>query len=281
MRLTAIMMQILLKLDARATAVPPPGRENAEQNRHDRGNGVSSAIGRMGIPAVVGNFPRFLPQPESIKVQPFSFPSAIREYGLLSTWREGERGTVPGASVHEEGHVAHDIAAFGLYRSREALESAVEAFRAAGFRNSDVSVLIPRGDGSRDLAHEAHTKAPEGAVAGAGTGAIVGGVLGWLVGLGALAIPGVGPFVAAGPLVSALAGVGAFGATGGLIGALAGIGIPEFEAKRFEGRLRRGHLLLSVHCDDREWARRAEDILTATSAEDVATTAEAPADYRP
>jgi hypothetical protein len=177
--------------------------------------------------------------------------------------------------------VAHDIAAFGLYRSREALEAAVEAFRAAGFRNGDISVLIPRNDGTRDLAHEAHTKAPEGAVAGAGTGAVIGGVFGWLVGIGALAIPGLGPFVAAGPLVSALAGMGAAGATGGFIGALVGIGIPEYEAKRFEGRLRRGHLLLSVHCDDHEWARRAEEILTATSAEDVATTAEATADYRP
>ena len=104
--------------------------------------------------------------------------------------------------------------------------------------------------GTKDLAHEAHTKAPEGATAGAATGAVDGGVLGWLMGIGALAIPGIGPFIAAGPIVAALAGIGAAGVAGGLIGALIGVGIPEYEAKRYEGRLRTGHILLSVHCDD-------------------------------
>jgi hypothetical protein len=174
-----------------------------------------------------------------------------------------------------------DIAAFGLYPTQVALEAAIQAFRAAGFRSSDISVLMPRTEGTRDLAHEAHSKAPEAAVAGAGAGAIAGGVLGWLIGLGSLAIPGLGPLVAAGPIVASLAGAGAAGAAGGLVGALIGIGIPEYEAKRYEGRIRKGHLLLSVHCDDREWARRAKEILAATGGEDVATTAEATADYRP
>jgi hypothetical protein len=129
----------------------------------------------------------------------------------------------------------------------------------------------------RDLAHEINTKAPEGAAAGAGTGAAIGGVLGWLVGIGALAIPGVGPLVAAGPIVAALAGAGAAGATGGLIGA----GFPEVEAKRYAGRIREGGYLVSVHCDDREWARRAKEILENTGGQDVVRSAEATADYRP
>ena len=174
-----------------------------------------------------------------------------------------------------------DIAAYGLYPTYQRLESGVEAFRTSGFRNSDVSILMPKVEGSRDFAHEAHTKAPEAAVTGAGAGAIAGGVLGWLIGVGTLAIPGLGPLVAAGPIIAALAGAGAAGAAGGLIGALVGIGIPEYEAKRYEGRIRKGHLLLSVHCDDSEWAKRAKEILTATGAEDVSSTAEATADYRP
>ena len=174
-----------------------------------------------------------------------------------------------------------DIAAFGLYQSYQRLESAVEAFRAAGFRNSDISVLMPKAEGSRDFAHEAHTKAPEAAVAGAGAGVVAGGVLGWLIGLGTIAVPGLGALVAAGPIIAALAGVGAAGTAGGLIGAMVGIGIPEYEAKRYEGRIRKGHLLLSVHCDDRDWARRAEEILEATGGRDVVKTTESTADYRP
>ena len=174
-----------------------------------------------------------------------------------------------------------DIAAFGLFVDRAGLEGAINELRAAGFRNSDVSVLMQETPGTKDLAHEAHTKAPEGAAAGASAGAVVGGVLGWLIGIGAIAIPGIGPFIAAGPIVAALAGIGAAGAAGGLIGALVGVGIPEYEAKRYEGRLRKGHLLLSVHCDDSKWAKKAEDILKKAGAEDVASTAEAHADYHP
>jgi len=174
-----------------------------------------------------------------------------------------------------------DIAAFGLYPTQGSLEAALNALRAAGFRSSDISILMPRSEGTRDLAHEAHSKAPEGAATGAGAGALAGGVLGWLIGVGSLAIPGLGPLVAAGPIIAALAGAGAAGAAGGLIGALVGLGMPEYEARRYEGRIRKGHLLLSVHCDDRDWGDRAKEILTATGAEDVATSSEAAADYRP
>jgi hypothetical protein len=134
---------------------------------------------------------------------------------------------------------------------------------------------------TKDLAHQIHTKAPEGAATGAAAGAATGGVLGWLIGVGALMIPGVGPLVAAGPIVAALAGAGAAGVAGGLVGGLVGAGIPEIEAKRFAGRIREGGYLISVHCDDGDWARRAEEILEATGGKHVVKTAEASADYRP
>src|SRR5688572_7772853 len=175
-----------------------------------------------------------------------------------------------------------DMVAYGIYPDRAAFESALEALRSAGFRNSDISAILPERDQTtRDLAHEINTKAPEGAATGAGTGAALGGVLGWLVGIGALAIPGIGPLVAAGPVVAALAGAGAAGATGGLVGGLIGAGIPEVEAKRYDGRIREGGYLISVHCDDREWARRAEEILETTGGRDVVKTTEAAADYHP
>jgi len=172
-----------------------------------------------------------------------------------------------------------NTAVFGIYRDRANAEEAVDALRAAGFRNSDVSALLPDNVGSKDFAHEKNTKAPEGTTAGATSGGILGGALGWLAGIGALAIPGVGPLIAAGPIVGALAGVGVGGAVGGLIGALVGMGIPEYEAKRYEGRVREGGILLSVHCDDSEWAKRAKKILENTGAEDIASTGEASADY--
>ena len=175
-----------------------------------------------------------------------------------------------------------DIVAYGIYPDRASFERALEAIRAAGFRNSDISAVLPERDQTtRDLAHEIHSKAPEGAATGAGAGAAIGGVLGWLVGIGALAIPGIGPLVAAGPIVAALAGAGAAGATGGLVGGLIGGGIPEVEAKRYAGRIREGGYLISVHCDDKTWARRAEEILEATGGRDVVHTSEAAPDYRP
>ena len=178
--------------------------------------------------------------------------------------------------------MATDKVAYGIYPDRQAFERALEALRAAGFRNSDISAILPERDQTtRDLAHEINTKTPEGLAAGAGTGAALGGVLGWLVGIGAIAIPGIGPLVAAGPVFAALAGAGAGGAAGGLVGGLVGAGIPEIEAKRYAGRIREGGYLVSVHCDDSAWAKRAEEILEATGGRDVVKTHEATPDYRP
>lgn len=170
------------------------------------------------------------------------------------------------------------LAVFGIYPDQLSTEDAVDTLRENGFKNTDISVLFPDNQGTKDFAHEKHTKAPEGAVTGGASGAIVGGALGWLVGMGALAIPGVGPFVAAGPLMAMLGGIGVGSAVGGLAGALAGAGIPEYEAKRYEGRVRKGGILLSVHCDDDDWARRAARLLKETGADDIASSAEAKSD---
>jgi hypothetical protein len=172
-----------------------------------------------------------------------------------------------------------NTAVFGLYRNRTGVEHAVTALQDAGFRNTDISVLFPENEGTKDFAHEKNTKAPEGTATGAGTGAVLGGTLGWLAGIGALAIPGVGPLIAAGPIVAALAGAGAGGALGGLTGALVGMGIPEYEAKRYEGRVKEGGILLSVHSDNSEWTGKAKDILEQTGADDVSSTGEASADF--
>ncbi len=172
-----------------------------------------------------------------------------------------------------------NTAVFGIYRDREGIEEAVDTLRAAGFRQTDISVLLPDNTGSKDLGHRKSSKAPEGATTGGVVGAATGGVLGWLAGIGALAIPGVGPFIAAGPIVAALAGAGALGITGGVVGALAGMGLPEYEAKRYEGRIRQGGLLLSVHCDNSDWVRRAKDVLRQTGAEDISSAGEARADF--
>jgi ActD protein len=172
-----------------------------------------------------------------------------------------------------------NTAVFGIYTTRASVDRAVDALKAENFRNTDISVLFPENEGSKDFAHEKNTKAPEGAATGAGAGAVVGGGLGWLAGIGALAIPGVGPFIAAGPIVAALAGAGVGGAVGGLTGALVGMGIPEYEAKRYEGRIKDGGILLSVHCDDSSWTKRAKEILERTGAEDVSSTGEAGSDF--
>jgi len=168
---------------------------------------------------------------------------------------------------------------FGIYSSRISLENAIDRLKVAGFRNSDISVLLPNNEGSRELAHEKNTKAPEGTAAGAGTGAVLGGALGWLAGIGALAIPGVGPFIAAGPIMAALAGAGVGGALGGVTGGLIGLGLPEYEAKRYDGRISRGDILISVHCDEGDFVKRAKQILEDTGAEDISSTGEASADY--
>ena len=168
---------------------------------------------------------------------------------------------------------------FAIYNNREEIERTVDALRASGFRATDISVLWPENVGTKDLAHERHTKAPEGAAAGASTGALIGGTLGWLAGIGALAIPGVGPFIAAGPIIAALAGAGAGGAVAGITGALIGYGVPEYEAKRYEGRVRKGGLLLSVHADNREWAKKAHDLLVQTGGQDVSSADEPKGDF--
>ena len=170
--------------------------------------------------------------------------------------------------------MAKNTAVFGIYRDRAQVEQAVDALLAEDFRAEDVSVLMPDNIGTKDFAHEKNTKAPEGTATGATAGGALGGTLGLLAGIGALAIPGLGPFIAAGPIMGALAGLGVGAAAGGLIGALVGMGIPEFEAKRYEGRVKDGGILVSVHCDYSDWVTRAKDILKRTGAEDIASAGE-------
>src|ERR1700686_386001 len=171
--------------------------------------------------------------------------------------------------------MSKNTAVFGIYPTQGSVESSVDALKTAGFRNTDISVLFPENVGSKDFAVKKGTKAPEGASAGAGTGAVLGGGLGWLVGIGALAIPGLGPFIAAGPIVAAIAGAGVGGAVGGITGALIGMGIPEYEAKRYEGRMKDGGILLSVHSDTSDEIKRAKQVLEATGAQDIASSGEA------
>jgi Protein of unknown function (DUF3341) len=171
-----------------------------------------------------------------------------------------------------------NTAVFGIFSTRTSVERTVDALRAEGYRNTDISVLYPLNVGTKDFAHEQASKAPEGATTGAVTGAVLGGALGWLAGIGSLAIPGLGPFIAAGPILAAMAGAGAGGAVGGLGGGLIGLGIPEYEAKRYEGSVKDGGILLSVHCDNSEWTKRAKRILEDMGAKDVASTGEAGSD---
>ena len=165
-------------------------------------------------------------------------------------------------------------AVFGIYSTRSDVETATELLSRSGFPISDISILLPESLGTRDIGTEKSTKAPEGATAGAGSGAVLGGTLGLLAGIGALAIPGVGPLIAAGPIMAALAGLGIGGAVGGVTGALIGMGIPEYEAKRYEGRVAKGGILLSVHCDTSEEIDRAKEIMERSGAEDISSTGE-------
>jgi hypothetical protein len=167
-----------------------------------------------------------------------------------------------------------NTAAFGIYKDRATAETAVDRLLAEGFSNQDVSILMSDNSGSKDFAAEKNTKAPEGTTTGVGVGGAVGGTLGLLAGIGALAIPGVGPLIAAGPIMAGLAGLGIGGAVGGLVGALVGMGIPEYEAKRYEGRVKDGGILLSVHCNTSEEISKAKDILKETGAEDIASSGE-------
>jgi hypothetical protein len=168
-----------------------------------------------------------------------------------------------------------NVAVFGIFDTRTNTEKAVERLKTSGFRMADISVLMPDKDSTREFAHEKHTKSPEGAVAGASTGVVVGGTLGWLAGMGALALPGIGPLVAAGPIMAAIAGAGVAGTVGGVSGALVGLGIPEYEAKRYEGSVKDGGILLSVHCDTNDSIKSAKQLLEVTGAHDIASSTEA------
>jgi hypothetical protein len=170
-------------------------------------------------------------------------------------------------------------AVFGIYSTREQVETAVKEMESAGFRHADISVLFPHNDGTKDFAVEKGTKAPEGVAAGATSGAVIGGALGWLAGIGMLAIPGVGPFVAAGPIMAMLSGVGVGATVGGVTGALIGMGMPEYLATRYEGRIKSGCILLSVHADDSKWIQKAKAILKQTGADDISSTSETKGDY--
>lgn len=176
-----------------------------------------------------------------------------------------------GKDQGEKGHKA----VFGIFDNVSILENCVTTLKSSGFSNTDISVLMPTQESTQNFAHEKATKAPEGATTGGASGAAIGGVLGWLAGIGALAIPGIGPFVAAGPIVAALSGAGIGGAIGGITGALVGMGIPEYEAKRYEGLVKNGGMLLSVHVDNSDLQDRAEEILKAAGARDVSASTEA------
>jgi hypothetical protein len=164
---------------------------------------------------------------------------------------------------------------FAIFRDRLQAERGVDALIRDGFASSAVSVLTPDSVSSREFAHEKHTKAPEGTATGAVAGGAIGGTVGLLAGIGALAIPGLGPFIAAGPIMATLAGAGAGGAVGSLIGALSGMGLPEYEAKRYEGLVKKGGTLLSVHCDTSDQISRAKGLLKAVGGEDISSAGEA------
>lgn len=162
-----------------------------------------------------------------------------------------------------------------MVRSRDQAAEIVNDLKGRGFSNDEISALFPDKGGTRDFAHAHETKAPEGATVGAGTGGLVGGALGWLAGIGSLAIPGLGPFIAAGPIMAALGGAAVGGAAGGITGALIGYGMPEYEAKVYEGKIRDGNILLSVHTESRDEQKAAEEVFEKHGAEDVSSTGEA------
>jgi len=170
--------------------------------------------------------------------------------------------------------MAKNTSVFGIYATAGLAENAVDHLMARGFTNSDISVLLPDDESTRAFAHQKNTKAPEGTATGVAAGGVIGGTLGLLAGIGVLAIPGVGPLIAAGPIMATLAGLGAGGAVGGVVGALVGMGIPEYEAKRYEGAVKNGGTLLSVHCDTSDQVSAAKDALKETGAKDISTSGE-------
>lgn len=172
-----------------------------------------------------------------------------------------------------------NTAVFGMYSTYAGIQSGASALQAAGFRPTDVAALVPENQGSKDLAHERHSKAPDVAFIGAIVGFIVGGILAWLIVSGTIAIRGTRPLTTAGPVIAVLAGIGALGVLGFIIGGFAGLGTPEYEARRYRGRIKTGGLLLSVHCDNGQWAKRARKTLKTTGADYISEAAEAGADY--
>ena len=185
-----------------------------------------------------------------------------------------DESSAPAAAVEVTSRPVHTSAVYGVYSQQNELERAVGELKDLGFASSDISVVFPDHDKSRQFALEKSTKAPEGALAGGGTGLIVGGVLGWLAGIGALALPGVGPIIAAGPIVAAITGAGVGSAVGGIAGALIGLGVPEVEAKRVEAEIKKGGMLLTVHCSDLRFAESARKVLQRTGAKDIYTAGE-------
>jgi len=182
-------------------------------------------------------------------------------------------------TTEQEGeYKMKNIAVLGLFKSQSSLEKTVEDLKAKGFRSADISALLPSTDSTKEFAVTNNTKTPEGASTGAVSGLAIGGALGWLAGIGSLAIPGLGALVAAGPIVGMLAGAGAGASVGGLAGALIGFGLPEYEANRYEGRIKDGGLLISVHCDTSEWSDSAEETLRINGATDISTVNESNSD---
>jgi hypothetical protein len=167
---------------------------------------------------------------------------------------------------------------YGIFRDEGSLNRTVDILKTQNFSNSDISVLMPSKQQTKDFAFEKNTKAPEGATTGAAAGAIGGGVLGWLVGAGALAIPGLGPFIAAGPIIAAIAGAGVGGTVGGVAGGLIGLGIPEFEAHRYEGYVKEGAMLISIHVNDSRWEAKAKKVLEENNAKNISTTSDKKSD---
>jgi hypothetical protein len=168
---------------------------------------------------------------------------------------------------------------YGIYPDQSSISEAVNALKAVGFRTTDISILFPDNVGTKDFGHQKSSKAPEGAVAGGSAGAILGSMLGWFAGMGILAFHGLEPFAVAGPVMGMLSGLGLGMLFGAVTGALTGATIPEYEAKRFAGRIRRGGILLSVHCDNQDWAKTAMNTLKRSGAQDIGTSSEAKADF--
>jgi PRC-barrel domain/Heat induced stress protein YflT domain/Alternative complex III, ActD subunit len=189
--------------------------------------------------------------------------------GTLGEVAEPERESRKYPPANLSGSVVNPTTVYGVYPERKDVERTVSSLKDQGFGSGDISVVFPNADMTKEFAVQKNTKAPEGALAGGGTGLVIGGVLGWLAGIGTLAIPGIGPLIAAGPIVAALAGAGAGSAIGGIAGALIGLGLPELEAKRYEEAIKQGRILVSIHCQNMRQGEAARKILDDSGAKEV------------